>query len=282
MFCTNTTAVVDQVRSAVNATPSKLRSNSNSSSKIGSASPAARALLNPLQQLSPVTPGDDASCFTPVDGDLPVAINIPASKAPRQQATATTSAIRRQRAKMEDSLRSANNMSSPPAEWETEVATHVVIPNTTSSRPRKNATRTATVPACQITATGKRKRLSIDVAEESTEADIEYQAVLTKRRQLVRESDRPCTPTLPFQSDGLLTPTTLPALTPSSSVMSTPPVVKARAAGRKQRKIRTKRDFEQRVPQKKFDEIMAGRKSVVSATEGIAGGSTRSGRVRRA
>lgn len=140
----------------------------------------------------------------------------------------------------------------------------------------------ATVPAYQTTATGKRKRLSVDVVEEQADEDAEYQAVLSKRRWLARESARPCTPTMPTQPETLDTPASLPALTPGSSVMSTPPLAKARVAGKKQRKIRTKRDYEQRVSPEKFDEIMAGRKSTAAAArhESIARGSTRSGKVR--
>ncbi|KAF1933991.1 uncharacterized protein M421DRAFT_415044 [Didymella exigua CBS 183.55] len=273
--------LVDEVRSAVNRTPTKFSSCSNGGSKIGSAPPATRTLLNTSQRPSPSSPVEEDSCLSPIGDENPVTLEIPARKAPQQQATATTSAIRRQRAKMEESLRSVDSMSSPPAKWETAVATHVVIPNKTRVHPRKTATPVAIVPAYQTIATGKRKRLSVDVVEDQTEGDTCYEAVLSKRRELARESVRPCTPTLPIQGDNVDTPASLPALTPCSSVMSTPPFVKARAAGRKQCKIRTKRDSEQRVPQEKFEEITAGSKSIAAAAESIVRGSTRSDRARK-
>ncbi|KAF3045433.1 hypothetical protein E8E12_003451 [Didymella heteroderae] len=244
--------IVDQVRSAVNTTPIKLRSLSNDSNKTGSARPATRAFLNDMQ------------CFSP-----------------QSKPTAKTSAMRRVRAKMEDSLRSEENLSSAPATWETKEATHVAFPKKTRARPRKDAKSPAATSAYQVTATGKRKRLSADAIEGQTEDDFEYEAVLSQRRKLARESVRPCTPTLPVGNVDLNTPTSLPALTPGSSVMSTPPAVKARAAGKKQRKIRTKRDFEQRVSPEKYDEIMAGRRTIAAAAESIVRGSTRSGKVRR-
>jgi hypothetical protein len=263
----------------VNATPTKLRSISNGRSKIGSAPPATRALLKDTERSSPSSP---VECPTPVDENLPVATSLPVSAAPRVQKTATTSAIRRQRAKIEEGLRSSDNPSSPPAKgWETEAATHVAIPKKTPGRLHKNTTATETVSAYQTTAEGKRKRLSVDVVENQTENDIEYRAVMSQRRQLVKDAARPCTPTLPVQYGNLDTPASLPALTPGSSIMSTPPIVKARAAGKKQRKIRTKRDFEQRVSPEKYDEIMVGRKSIAAAAENIVRGSTRSGRVRK-
>lgn len=262
--------VIDEVRSAVNTTPTKPRSISNGSSKIVTTSPAIRAIVKNTQCPSMSTQAD---CPTPMDDDLPVTVVSPVQEAPRAQATAKTSTMRRIKAKTEDSLRSPNNLSSPPANWETKEATHVSIPKKTRGRPRKDVTPPAAATTTyQLTAAGKRKRLSTEPVEEQTAEDIQYEADLSRRRQLTRDAARPSTPTLPVSPDNLDTSASLPALTPGSSVMSTPPVVKARAAGRKQRKF-TQRDFEQRVSPEEYKVIMAGRgQSVTAAAESIARG----------
>lgn len=277
-YADNTT-VVNEVRSAVNTTPTKPRSISNGS-KVGSAPPATRVLLKDTQSSSTSTPVD---CLTPEDDDLPATITSPVSKTSQSKGIAKGSTSRRIKAKTEESIRSPNSLSSAPANWETEPATHVTIPEKTRGRPRKNVTPpAATTSTYQATDKGKRKRLSTESVEDQAEGDIEYQVIVSRSKQLKRDAARPSTPTLPNPCVDLDTPASLPDMTPGSSVMSTPPVFKARAAGKKQRKRYTMRDFEQRVSPEKFDEIMAQRgPSITAAAAGITRGSTRSGRLRK-
>ncbi|KAF3042523.1 hypothetical protein E8E11_008516 [Didymella keratinophila] len=270
--------VVNEVRSAVNTTPTKPRSISNGS-KAGSAPPATRAFLKDTQSPSKSTPVD---CPAPLDDDVPATISSPISKTSRSKRVAKGSTSRRIKAKTEESIRSPNSLSSAPANWETKPATHVAIPKKTRGRPRKNVTPpAATTSIYQVTRKGKRKRLSTESVEDQTEGDIEYQAIVSRSKQLKRDAARPSTPTLPSPCVDLDTPASLPDMTPGSSVMSTPPVFKARAAGKKQRKRYTMRDFEQRVSPEVFDEIMAQRgPSITAAAAGITRGSTRSGKLR--
>ena len=273
------TKVVTEVRSAVNITPTKPRSISNGSSKIGSAPPATRVLLKDTQSPSLSTPVDYPA---PVDDELPAATSSPVSKTSQSKGIASGSTSRRIKAKTEESIRSPNSLSSAPANWETKPATHVAISKKTRGRPRKNATPAAAATSTyQATKEGKRKRLSTESAEDQTADDIEYRAIDARGKQLKRDAARPCTPILPSPVSNLDTPASLPASTPGSSVMSTPPVAKARAAGKKQRRY-TKRDFEQRVSQEEFAEIQAKRgPSMTAAAAAITRGSTRSGKLRK-
>ncbi|KAJ4990379.1 hypothetical protein SVAN01_04041 [Stagonosporopsis vannaccii] len=115
----------------------------------------------------------------------------------------------------------------------------------------------------QTTAARKRKRLSVNVVDRGTLADTGVDTVPDKRARVTKEPARPYTPVATTQPDPLLTPVLTPALTigsmSASSVHSTPPIAKARTAGRKQRKIRTKNDFEERVTPERYAKIMTQR-----------------------
>lgn len=270
----NKTTAVDQLRSAVNTTPTKPRSISSGSSKVGSAPPATFALLKGTHSYPKSTPID---CSTPADDDPPSI----------SKGTARTSTCRRIKAKTEESIRSPTTLSSAPAYWETEPATHIAIPKRRRSRPCKNATSPAAVTATyQGSETGKRKRSSSNCVEDQTAEETQYEADLSRCKQLKRDFVGLCTPNVSVEgdeaSDGIAnTPATLPDMTPSSSVVSTPPVVKARTAGTKRRRT-TKRDMEQRVSLETYNETMAKRTpSVIAAAANITRGSTRSGKVRK-
>ncbi|KAJ4409614.1 hypothetical protein N0V91_002535 [Didymella pomorum] len=277
----DSTTVVKEVRSAVNTTPTKPPSISNGSSKVGSAPRATRALLKDKQSPSSSTPVDIP---TPVNDDLPVTLSLPVSKTSQSKEIASGSTARRIKAKTEDSIRSPTSLSSAPANWETKPATHVAILKKTRGRTRKNATPSAAITSTyQVTKAGKRKRLSSDSVEDDQTAEgIELQVIVSRGKQLKRDAKRPYTPTSLGEDEcgDNPVPDSPPEMTPGSSVMSTPPVKKARAAGKKQRRY-TKCDFEQRVTPEEFAEHVARRgPSLTVAAAAIMRGSTRSGKVR--
>ncbi|KAF2632717.1 hypothetical protein BU25DRAFT_444757 [Macroventuria anomochaeta] len=250
--------------------------------------------------------------------NLPVAFSSPSSNPSPPQATIpepssrndhdVSPAIRRIKAATEASIRSSSLPPSPPAQPEaaTQVATHVSISaKRPRGRPRKHPLPEATeltVPAYQTTATRKRKHLSIDATVEAqAEERVKIvEEVPAKRKKITQtygwyksnselrrepSQTRPCTPTTATEPETLHTPAmTLaetPALTPASSAVSTPPVAKARTAG-KQRKVRTKRGSEERVSPERSAEIMTERSRGGAAVghESIQRRSTRSVKLR--
>ena len=301
----NITAVIDQVGGAVNTTPTEACLSNRGSSKIGPAPPATRTLLDKQQQTSVSSPENDTSSQTikaDHNDDIPTTISSP-DNIPSHRTVAPESfsindhdvspAIRRIKAATEASIRSSILPQSPPAYPETthtQVATRISIPaKRPHGRPRENPLPTPTdltVSVYQTTATDKRKRLSVNVVEEELEVDAEVETVPAKRTRITKQSPRPYTTTTATKLENLHTPAMTPAATPAltvsgSSVASMPPVVKARAAGKKQKRIRTKRNFEERVTPEKYAEIMAQRGSVTAQRhESVAKGSTRSGKLR--
>ncbi|KAF9699016.1 hypothetical protein EKO04_003145 [Ascochyta lentis] len=310
------TVVVDDVRSAVNTTPTKPRS---SSSDNDSTPAATHELLNEEQQALTSGLGE----FIDVhrnrmdnSNDLLFTTKTHRSNKPYSHTTAPAAssptdranspAIRRIKAATEAAVRSSPQPHSPPAQAEatqTQTATRILIPaKRPRSRPSKDFTTAATTREYQSTAGGtKRKRLSqdptykplADEEEKEEEADkAEEQPAKRKRnattsgrhkavRELRREGPKL---SAPFAVEGPKTPAVTSAETPASStsVVSTPPVRKARAAGKQKRRIRTKRDFEERVSPEMYRELMGSRHTPLPAEghESMMRGSTRSGRVR--
>lgn len=163
------------------------------------------------------------------------------------------------------------------------------VASTPATRSRVRSRKDTLIEDAIVTAattTAKRKRLSVDIVGEVIEGDTDIKAIPTKRVRTTGLA-RPYTPTTVSQSSGLYTPSSIPATTPAlttsgSSVASTPPVTKARAAGRKQRKAHTKSDFEERVTPERYAEIMAQREHNSSqGHESAVRGITRSGRMRK-
>lgn len=253
------TTVVDYVRKALNTTPSKPRQASASSSR----SDALRT-VEVEQHVSPP--------------------NTSIKPSPCRQG-ATSAAVLRIKAATEASIRTSTLPQSPVLLSENNQALPAKRPR---GRPRKITTPVSSdtgAPAYQTTASGKRKRLSVDVVDKGTQVDAEVDTVPAKRARTTKEPARPYTPIMATQPDSLHTPVVTPALTmgstSGSSVASTPPVVKARTAGKKQRKIRTKKDFEERVTAEKYAEVMTQREKVrAQGDESVARRSTRSGKPR--
>ncbi|KAH6620005.1 hypothetical protein C7974DRAFT_224475 [Boeremia exigua] len=173
------------------------------------------------------------------------------------------SAIRRIKAATDDSILSSDIPQSPPA-----------LSGTNQAAPTKKPRRSpGNIPATQ-----KRKR--------GSEINVEVETVSAKRVRATTEPVRPRTPTITSPSELLHTPVVTPALSmgsaSASSTASSPPIAKAIAAGKKHRKIRTKKDFEERVTPEKYSQIMAQRRSVkAQGHESVARGSTRSGKLRK-
>ncbi|KAJ8113507.1 hypothetical protein OPT61_g4366 [Boeremia exigua] len=237
------TTIVDNVREAVNKSPTKPREPSASDSRL------------PTSRSTGVGICDDRATTIPSPASSPVQPRTPVIKSTPHR---VASAIRRIKDATAASIRSSPLPQSPP------------LPSGTyqSSSAKKSTNQTAV--------TGKRKRLSVAVEEETMPA---------KRVRSTKEPARPYTLTDASQYQTLHTPVVTPALTlgsvSASSVASTPPVTKARTAGKKQRRIRTKNDFEERVTPEKYAKIMAERQSRnLQDHEGLARGSTRSGKLR--
>lgn len=318
------TTVVDQVRSTMNTTPTKLQaiskgsSGSSDTSGTGSVPQATRTVLSRQQYASRSCPDEDATSQT-IESDhsdaLPTTTSTPLKntsrtlvKIPKPSPSASSAAIRRIKAATEAYIRSSPLPQSPPARPETlqiQVATHVSIPKKQPrSRTRKNPAPEAPKPTNQPT-TMKRKRPSTEAAEESEPETTEVQPLPPKRKYNTRHSGRyksvqelrradyckssMSTPTSATSAEPnpvatFLLPCTNPALTTTSgfpsSAASTPPVIKARAAGTRKRKTRPKRVFEERVSYERYRQIMDERKRCESEGEGVGRGCMRSGKVR--
>lgn len=220
---------------------------------------------------------------------------------------ASSPAVRRIKAAIEDAVSSSPQPQSPPGYIEaasTKVATHVLIAaKSLRSHSQKNQPSVTTVPAYQYTQAGtKRKRLNTDDTYKSptVDADIEQVAEEAKQlrvkrrrttqtptygrynsvRELRRSESQPSTPTSTKELE-------VPALTPASadsSAASTPPGVKARATKKKRRRIQRKYPREARVSPEVFEKLMAKRRKGMTADghESVARGSTRSGKIRKA
>lgn len=267
------TIVINDVREALNTTPSK-----------------------PNQASSSVFESDPSSTAEVEEHDnCPLAISPPVSKPPQLLAPAAkpspqrygtaSAAICRIKIATEASIQTSALPQSPTLVLET---CQPLAIKKACGGPRANLLPVSPQPnplTYQRTAVGKRKRLSVDVLHGRSPTETLADTVPSKRARIAKEPARPYTPILTRQPDSLLTPVTTPALsvgsTTSSSVASTPPVAKARTAGKKQRMIRTKNDFEERVTPEKYVEIMLQRKNArEQGYESIERGSMRSGKRR--
>ncbi|KZM19856.1 uncharacterized protein EKO05_0004121 [Ascochyta rabiei] len=306
--------VVDDVRCAVNKTPTRPHP---SHCGDGYAPSVTHEPFN-KQRSAPTSSPENVIIPHPIRVDkgnnFLGASRVPRSNEPRPQTInpepssrvgcAKSPAIRRIKAATEAAIRSSPQPQSPPAQFE---ATRVLIPmKRPYGHPCKNLVPGATIPKCRSTAGGtKRKRLSKDAsykpladdAEDEEEVDeAEEPPAKQKRtaamyekhtsvRELKLEGTKSSTPTtVEGPKTPALTPDLTPALTPASgsSMASTPPAGKARAAGKQKRKIRTKRDFEERVSPEKYRELMGSRHTPLPAEghESVTRGSTRSGKLR--
>ncbi|KAF3004281.1 hypothetical protein E8E13_008443 [Curvularia kusanoi] len=246
-----------------------------------------------LEQFAVVNPG--GKVIEPnVEYALRKAVNESPVTKPRQSSSASTAkkpaaplskrqsvspAVRRIKEATEASIRSSPLPQSPPLATETkktQTTTPVSIPAKRRGRPRKDTSPIEAPPAASP-ATGKRKRDAEPLAIANN--------VPAKRRAAAGGAN-PYTPTT-ASHPGLHVPSSTPATTPAltmsgSSAASTPAAAKAKNAGKKTRKSRSKRVLEERVSPEKYEEIMASRRSIVAeGHEEITRGSTRSGRVRR-
>ncbi|KAJ4366618.1 hypothetical protein N0V95_000119 [Ascochyta clinopodiicola] len=301
--------VVDDVRSAVNTTPTRPHPSHSDNDY------APTVVLEPFnkQQAPTASPDNiiDSNSIRVNRCNCPLsASKTPRSNEPRSQITnpelssrvgfANSPAIRRIKAATEAAIRSSPQPQSPPAQPE---APHISIPMKRPHRhPRKNPASAATTSRYQSTEGGtKRKRLSKDASYKPLTDDVEEEKETDKAeeppakrmrttatyvkhtslRELRIEGPKSSTTTT---VDGPKTPALTPALTPASgsSVASTPPAGKARAAGKQKRKIRTKQDFEERVSPEKYRELMGSRGTALPAEghESVTRRITRSGKLR--
>jgi len=270
---TDRTTVINNVREALNTTPTKPKQVSRSAFESETSSTAEI--------------DDHDSCplaISPPVSNPPQLLAPTVKPSPRKYGTASA-AICRIKTATEAFIQTSALPQSPILALETYQPLAV---KKACSGPRKNLLPVSSQPnppTWQTTAAGKRKRLSVDVLHEGFSTETVVDMVPSKRARIAKEPARPYTPILTRQPDSLLTPVTTPALTvgstSSSSVASTPPVAKARTAGKKQRRIRTKNDFEERVTPEKYVEIMVQRKNArEQGHESIERGSTRSGKRR--
>lgn len=312
---TKHTIVIEELRSVVNITPIRPRASSSGSSNIGPIPPAARTWPDKQQHAS----GENIvsnSIETGNGNNFPAAsmvieanedrTRITSSRVSSHTKLARSPAIRRIKAATEAAIRSSPQPQSPPINIETtsnKVAPHVSVPaKRPRGRPCKSPAAAAEIPAYESTAAGtKRKRLNKDTKNyqppnAGEETDMEAECVKespAKRKRTATSYGRYThVSDLRRSETQSLTPTAIepemqltPALTPASvgtSVASTPPVAKARAAGTQKRRIRSKRNFEERVTPERYIEVMAVRRKGMAAEghEDVVRGSTRSGKIR--
>ncbi|KAF1366143.1 hypothetical protein EJ07DRAFT_170920 [Lizonia empirigonia] len=306
--------LIEELRSIVNTTPTRPRASISGSSNIGPVPPAARTWSDKQQHAS----GEDivSDSIETENGNNPpvtstvIEVNkdhtrITSSRVSSHTKLARSPAIRRIKAATEAATRSSPQPQSPPIHIEitsNKVATHVSMPaKKPRGRPCKSPAAAAEIPAYQSTAAGtKRKRLNKDTnyqppnvgGETDVEAEYVKESPAKRKRtatsygrythvsELRRSETQPLTPTA-IEPEIQLTP----ALTPASvgtSVASTSPVAKARAAGKQKRRIRSKRELEVRVTPERYFEVMAVRRKGMAAEghEDVVRGSTRSGKIR--
>lgn len=265
----NLITVIDQVRKAINTTPTKRRPSNGSSSRAGLASSTAHS--------EPKVGADSRPHGFVGDGDDSAYVDSPLQSVVTDD-NGVSPAILRIKAATKQSILSSTLPQSPPIT--SPVAAHGSMRTTKASVHTHRGTVVDRVSPQlqrgQTTTSGKRKRLSVDVA------DAEMKTAQAKRSRTT-DSAELRTPSVAPQAHGLPTPSSTPALTMSgSSVASTPMTAKARASGKKQRKFHTKHDFEERVTPERYAEIMAQRRSNTPAQghEDVPRGSTRSGKIR--
>lgn len=252
------TTVLNDVRKTLNATPTKPRRGSGP----GPESEFSHAVKP--EKFGGLSVANSSSANDP---SHPLTLVI---EQPQGENSGISSAIRRIKTATEESIRSSSFPQSPPLQSATPTQPTNRPRSRSCKRPLPSSTQ-VTVPSSETTTMSKRRKLSVDVsgADAQVATEIESHA---KRSRLMKEPARPYTPTVLTQLDSILTPVNTPALTvgsmSSSSVASTPPVVKAKVAGKKQRKIRTKKDFEERVTPERYAEIMAQRKTSSAQGEG--------------
>lgn len=269
--------VSDQVRRAINTTPTKRCSNQDSRSKASSTSPTARSVLDKEKVPAHCQPKDSAGDDSKVSVATTTCVDSPLLPLANSDHKVSPAIVRIKAATIQSVLSSTIPQSPPIC---TQVAPQSSSPMTRSRTRAQKGIVEQGQQTNQPTSTGKRKRLSVDVVSAETKPAL-------AKRSRVKGSSELCTPTVASQSHGLPTPSSTPMLTPaltisSGSVASTPMIAKARAAGKKQRKSRTKQDFEERVTPAKYAMIMAQRenKDTAQGHENVLRRSTRSRRVR--